>query len=451
MNLSENLKKIRKEKNLSQEELAEKLNVSRQSVSKWESGQAYPEMDKMLQLCEMFNLNIDDLLNRNINEVNSKKKSKINLNKYIDSFFDFITKTVKMFASMTFKQKLQCIFEQIFLVVILVIIAGITGSVLQSIIGSLISFLPGKIYYYVHATCYAIFKLGFVIIGSVIILHIFKIRYLNYYEFVHEENKDDAEEQSEEKKENLNEPKEKIIIRDPKHSEYGFIKGLVNIFIFIIKIFAFFAGFMFIFSLIGLATASVLAFAISKTGILFLGLLIAIVAAIAINIVFLVLIYQFMTGRERDGKASAIIFLISLLLIGVGIGLMIHGTDNIKEVNIYSDTSQEYFVEDEYTYDFEENLVVCCSDAIEYHESDRQNVLIKLTHYKNYDYELLKVGRWIMLRNYSRETTFNGIKTIVKDLNKRNFVHYENTKIDIYTSKENIEKLKINYENFNVN
>ena len=42
MNLSDNLKKLRKENNLSQEELADKLNVSRQSVSKWESGSAYP-------------------------------------------------------------------------------------------------------------------------------------------------------------------------------------------------------------------------------------------------------------------------------------------------------------------------------------------------------------------------------------------------------------------------
>ena len=44
--LKDNLKRIRKENNLSQEQLADKLNVSRQSVSKWESGQAYPEMDK---------------------------------------------------------------------------------------------------------------------------------------------------------------------------------------------------------------------------------------------------------------------------------------------------------------------------------------------------------------------------------------------------------------------
>ena len=46
--LSENLKRIRKDNNLSQEQLAEKLGVSRQSVSKWENGEAYPEMDKVL-------------------------------------------------------------------------------------------------------------------------------------------------------------------------------------------------------------------------------------------------------------------------------------------------------------------------------------------------------------------------------------------------------------------
>ena len=90
VNFSENLKKIRKDNNLSQEQLAEQLGVSRQSVSKWESGQAYPEMDKMLQLCQLFNLNIDDLLNQDIKEVNNNKQAKINVNKikrFISLFF----------------------------------------------------------------------------------------------------------------------------------------------------------------------------------------------------------------------------------------------------------------------------------------------------------------------------------------------------------------------------
>ena len=57
-----NLKKIRKENNLSQEQLADELGVSRQAVSKWESGIAYPEMNKIIALCDKFNLNMDDLL-----------------------------------------------------------------------------------------------------------------------------------------------------------------------------------------------------------------------------------------------------------------------------------------------------------------------------------------------------------------------------------------------------
>ena len=100
MNLSENLKKIRKDNNLSQEDLAEKLGVSRQSVSKWESGRAYPEMDKVLELCKLFNLNIDDLLNQDIKEIEKTKQSTSTINKYIDSFLSYISKTVNLFSSL---------------------------------------------------------------------------------------------------------------------------------------------------------------------------------------------------------------------------------------------------------------------------------------------------------------------------------------------------------------
>ena len=64
-NLSENLKKIRKDNHLSQEQLADDLGVSRQAISKWESGVAYPEMEKIVQICQKFELNIDDLLKEN--------------------------------------------------------------------------------------------------------------------------------------------------------------------------------------------------------------------------------------------------------------------------------------------------------------------------------------------------------------------------------------------------
>ena len=62
MNFSEKLFTLRKANNLTQEHLAEKLDVSRQSVSKWESGQATPELDKIIALSAVFNVSTDDLL-----------------------------------------------------------------------------------------------------------------------------------------------------------------------------------------------------------------------------------------------------------------------------------------------------------------------------------------------------------------------------------------------------
>ncbi len=62
MSFSETLQTLRKEKGLSQEKLAELLNVSRQAVSKWESGQAYPEIDKLIILSDLFKITLDDLV-----------------------------------------------------------------------------------------------------------------------------------------------------------------------------------------------------------------------------------------------------------------------------------------------------------------------------------------------------------------------------------------------------
>lgn len=68
MKFEENLRELRKQHGLSQEELAEKLNVSRQSISKYENGSAYPELDKILALCELFQCSVDDLLKGDVKE-----------------------------------------------------------------------------------------------------------------------------------------------------------------------------------------------------------------------------------------------------------------------------------------------------------------------------------------------------------------------------------------------
>jgi len=62
MDFSEKLLTLRKANNLTQEQLAEKLDVSRQSISKWESGQATPELEKIVVMSAIFDVTTDYLL-----------------------------------------------------------------------------------------------------------------------------------------------------------------------------------------------------------------------------------------------------------------------------------------------------------------------------------------------------------------------------------------------------
>ena len=75
MSLGENLQFLRKKNDITQEQLAERLDVSRQSVSKWESDTTYPEMEKLVQLCQMFHLRMDDLIQKDVSSIYVEDKS----------------------------------------------------------------------------------------------------------------------------------------------------------------------------------------------------------------------------------------------------------------------------------------------------------------------------------------------------------------------------------------
>ena len=62
MSFGDNLRTIRKQKNISQEDLASRLNVSRQAVSKWEQNSGYPEMEKLIQLSAILEISLDYLV-----------------------------------------------------------------------------------------------------------------------------------------------------------------------------------------------------------------------------------------------------------------------------------------------------------------------------------------------------------------------------------------------------
>ena len=72
MTIGDRLLKLRRERNLSQEDLANELDVSRQTISKWETNQSIPDFDKIVPLCEYFGITTDELLTGNSNIVEAK-------------------------------------------------------------------------------------------------------------------------------------------------------------------------------------------------------------------------------------------------------------------------------------------------------------------------------------------------------------------------------------------
>lgn len=94
MSLGENLQFLRKKNNITQEQLAEKLEVSRQSVSKWESDATYPEMENLVQLCQMFHLSMDDLIQKDVSSVYVEDKS------HYDNHMNLFSKMITLAVSL---------------------------------------------------------------------------------------------------------------------------------------------------------------------------------------------------------------------------------------------------------------------------------------------------------------------------------------------------------------
>lgn len=98
MKFGENLYNLRKKQKISQEKLAEKIGVSRQSVSKWENGTAYPEMNRI------FHCKLNDLVNDNILDFDSLDKevkmSVVKFNKEKQNKLKIVSKTILIFSKM---------------------------------------------------------------------------------------------------------------------------------------------------------------------------------------------------------------------------------------------------------------------------------------------------------------------------------------------------------------
>lgn len=121
MTFGERLYKLRNEKNVSQEELAEVLDVSRQSVSKWENDKAYPEMTRLLFMSDYFNVSLDYLMRGIENEAtNENTQENYETKNMLLIWNDFL-------SNLSPKQKM--LFIILYILIVCVLVAFIIGVV----------------------------------------------------------------------------------------------------------------------------------------------------------------------------------------------------------------------------------------------------------------------------------------------------------------------------------
>lgn len=453
MRFCDKLAKQRKNNNLSQEQLADKLNVSRQAVSKWESGSSYPDMDKIIQMTKILNCTLEDLLD---DGTLGKKttNSKLSWNDYFQDFLGFITKTYNMFISMTWKEKLRCLIELFFLGIFLFIIGAILFSMMDGITYNFLGMVPYKAQRIVRGILGNLYLIIFLILGIVVFLHLFKIRYLDYFITIEDNNITEktieesiSKDEKKYYKENI---KEKIIIRDPKHSTYSFLKLLMKVMVLILKFFAMIIAVPTIIMFIFFIMTSVISLYHITYGILFLYIALLLIGLGLLCYIVIYFIYNFICNKEIKLKRIFLVMIISFITIGIFSGLSFVTLINYKEKNVteglethttikYIDiTDQTLIAASSVEYQIDNTIT---GARIEIESIKEVNPVVK--EWKNNDGNITYFV-------HSEGIQLNDIYKIMKrDLKKKQIRDYSEIatmKTTVYLSEENYNKIKSNIE-----
>lgn len=453
MNFCDKLQKIRKENNITQEQLADKLNVSRQAVSKWESGTAYPDTEKLIQISKMFKVSLDDLINDNIDTTKINEKKKFNFMEAFNIAFEEIRKVFSMFFSMKFWEKIKFLIEMALVILFVIIVAHIANDIILEILRRIFIFLPVKLFNIVDYLVFTILYIIWLILGVMIFIRVLKIRYLDYYVIISDDTID--KQVIEEPIKELKEKKDtKIVIRDPQHSTNNFFKIVGKAFIFFFKIIALFlllpAIICFIFGFIALVIDLIYV----SNGTSFIGLAIAIIGGIIFAYVIIEFLFKLICDQTLSFKKMFLIFIVSLIFIGLGSGLFLSGLNEFELIDNLSNNTKitkETSMDDDLIFEdimhLDKNRIVIDNklDNIKIDFSYTDTCYISIDDNHMYHNDILYHHKFIDIY----EDGFKMFKESLENLKAKKIINnssctYEIEKVSI--SSDNLNKLKSNYQ-----
>ena len=461
MKFCDKLQKIRKENNVTQEQLADKLNVSRQAVSKWESGTAYPDTEKLIQISKIFNTSLDDLINDNKDSNKITNNKKFNFMETFNMIFDFISKSVNMFWSMTFSEKLKFIFEMGILVLGIFIVATVSNEAIITVIRKIFMFMPSNVLWVITSIFDAILYVLWIILGCIIFIKVFKTRYLDYYIVV---NDDSVKEKiKEEPIKELKEKKEyKIVIRDPEHSNFNLLKKIGNVFIFCLKILGIFLVIPAVMTFIFLMVLFVISLGYLFYGLFFNGITLALLGMIAFTVLVIWFIYNLIFNQKNHYQRMFMVFIISISLMGIGFGLSVASLRDFEIVDDASEMSEVQTI----TISMKENLIVPTLmdveedkfviddeyEDIKVETRSINNLKVDTYVYNTYDDDVTSYKVVNIYGDYDGIKSFNKVLDDFKNKKINTYALYgldDNYVIDkVYISQANLTQIRENYENY---
>lgn len=454
-NLAENLKKIRKENNLSQEDLAGILGVSRQAISKWESKVSYPEMDKIVLLCKKFDLNIDDLLHGDIKEVKESMAVKSKIKSSCDEIFNFIINSFELFWQMTLKMKIKFILEQIIIVIIMLIIWNCGAYMGSFIIQQVLRKIPHDIYITIYNVFSSLYLILGLIFNIIIIFKLYKVRYYNaYVSFANNENALESKASLEFKdsrninyKQNMTRPN-KIVIENKNSSDDNFFDLLTNIVVVTIKLIGLGIVSFLSFTLVCIVIGLICSLLIVKSGLFFTGIFSSSLALGIITILGILLLLNFIFNRKSNFKIMINAFIGSVILLGLGLGfalVSLVGFSDASSSNNLKQESIEILMQDNLyfrTYD---------KDSISYQELDIDNIRIEYKIDKACKIEnKVRSNGNLYLKSFCEDKHMI-IKELIDSLNNKEIYNFGDNMhiikdITVYGKKENLDIIRKNME-----
>lgn len=459
-NLAENLKKIRKENNLSQEDLAGILGVSRQAISKWESKASYPEMDKIVLLCKKFDLNIDDLLHKDIKEV---KESVVVQNKVrisFDKIFDFIINSFELFWQMTLKMKIKFILEQIIIVIIMLVVWNCGAYIGSFIIQQVLRKIPRDIYIIIYNVFSSLYLVLGLIFNIIILFKLYKVRYYNTYvsyvnneiknNSVKEETKNSSDSDTNFKQDRLKQnmiKANKIVIENKNSSDDNFFDLLTNIIIGIIKLMGLGIVLFLSFTLVCIVISLICSFLIVKSGLFFGGIFLSGLALGIINILVVLLLLNFIFNRKSNLKIMINVFIGSVVLLGFGMGFTLVSLVGFSDTSL----SNNYLKQESIEIPMQDNLYLRTydKDSINYQELDIENIRVEYKINEACKVENKVRSNGNLYLKTSCEDKYIIIKELINSLNNNEIYNFSDNihiikDITVYGKKENLDIIRMN-------